>query len=136
MIRYQDGYRFQLAEPYTVQTTVTEGCSGNSFVMLTDDGRLIFAAGYAWDGASGPIPQASTVIRGSLVHDGLYQLMRECGLSVAWRDEADSLLKQMCIEDGMPRWQAWIVHVAVRAFGGRFASPSVRRVLTAPLEQP
>jgi hypothetical protein len=133
VIRYRDGYRFQLAEPAVIPTPVRESCPGNSFVMLTADGRLVIAAGYAWDGASGPIPQDSTVMRGSLVHDALYQLMRECGLSVRWKAEADALLKRMCIADGMPAWQAWIVHAAVRVFGGRYLDSGSRKpVLSAP----
>lgn len=134
MIRYRDGYRFQLAEPYTVATPVREACAGNRFVMLTSDGRLVIAAGYAWDGASGPVPQDSTIMRGSLVHDALYQLMRECGLSAKWRTTADVLLRSMCIEDGMPGWQAWLVYQAVRAFGARAITEfAVRPLLVAPL---
>ena len=137
MIRYRDGFRFQLAEPYTVATPVRESCTGNRFVMLTSDGRLIIAAGYAWDGASGPVAQNSTIIRASLVHDCLYQLMRECGLSRKWRTTADVLLRSMCIEDGMPEWQARLVYQAVRAFGAQYADGSWQRpVLVAPKPSP
>ena len=132
-VRYRDGYRFQLAEPFQAQTGILVACPGNQFVGLAADGTLTLAAGYAWDGASGPIKQDATVIRGSLVHDGLYQLMRENELPASFRGIADDLLKTMCKEDGMPSWQAWLVHLAVKTFGGKYVDPSSRKpVLEAP----
>lgn len=126
------GYRFQLAEPFQCHTGILVTCPGNQFVGMSA-GVLTFAAGYAWDGASGPITQDATVIRASLVHDGLFQLMREHELSLGFRDDADKLLQTMCKEDGMPSWLAWIVYRAVRTFGGRFADPTSRKpVLEAP----
>jgi hypothetical protein len=132
-VRYQDGYRFQLVEPVQIKTGIEVPCPGNAFVGLAADGTLTLAAGYAWDGASGPIKQDATVIRGSLAHDGLYQLMRDEGLPLEHRGAADKLLRSICKEDGMPAWQAWLVYVAVRTFGGRFADPSSRKpILEAP----
>ena len=132
-VRYQDGYRFQLVEPVQIKTGIKAVCPGNTFVGLNADGVLTLAAGYAWDGASGPIKQDATVIRASLVHDGLYQLMRDEGLPLEHRDAADKLLRTMCEEDGMPGWQAWLVYLAVKTFGARFADPSSRKpVLEAP----
>ena len=81
VVRYRAGFRFQLAEAFICHTPITEACPGNHFVGLALDGTLTIAAGYAWDGASGPIAQGPEVIRASLVHDALYQLMRECGLA-------------------------------------------------------
>lgn len=135
-IHYRDGYRFQLARPYIVKTPIAVAVTGNTFVGLAPDGTLTIAAGYAWDGASGPVPQSASILRGSLVHDALYQLMRECGLDQQWRDEADTLLRTHCVEDGMPRWFAWIVYQAVRRFGHSHVDPSTARpVLVAPLQE-
>ena len=132
-VRYRDGYRFQLAEPFQCTTPITEACAGSHWVGLAADGTLTIAAGYAWDGASGPIAQDATVIRGSLVHDALYQLMRECGLAPRWRETADLLLRQMVTEDGMHSVMAALVFQAVRTFGGQFVDPkSQRPVLIAP----
>jgi hypothetical protein len=134
LIRYRDGYRFQLATPYSLATSITEACAGNAFVSLAADGLLSISAGYAWDGASGPVRQTPNIIRGSLVHDALYQLMRECGLSSRWRSAADDLLRDLCIADGMPRWHADLVHAAVSHFGAQYADPrSIRPVLVAPV---
>jgi hypothetical protein len=132
-VRYRDGYRFQLAEPFQVATPITEACPGNHFVGLSLDGMLTIATGYAWDGASGPIAQDATIVRGSLVHDALYQLMRECALPASWRQPADSLLRQMLVEDGLHPAMAAVVYRAVRMFGGQFADPdSCKPILEAP----
>lgn len=130
-------YRFITAERFEVEAGIVrpgEAEVGNSYVRLRPDGLLIIAAGYAWDGASGPIAQSADVIRGSLVHDSLYQLMRESLLPVSWRAHADNLLRDMCIADGMPHWQAQMVHAAVSTFGGVFAAPEKPLpVLVAPV---
>jgi len=132
-VHYRAGYRFQLAEPFQCATPITEACAGSKFVGLAADGTLTIAAGYAWDGASGPIAQGPEIVRGSLVHDALYQLMRECGLSTTWREAADDLLRVMFVEDGMHPLMAGIAHGAVRAFGERFVNPiHARPVLVAP----
>jgi hypothetical protein len=133
VVRYRNGLRFQLAEPFQCATPITEACAGNHWVGLAADGTLTIAAGYAWDGASGPIAQGPEVIRASLVHDALYQLMRECGLAATWRQPADALLRQMLVEDGLHAAMAALVYQAVRTFGAQFADPkSQRPVLTAP----
>lgn len=133
-------YLFEVAQPFEFDTGICrpgEPQLGNAFVTLDPEGVLRIAAGYAWDGASGPIAQTPDVIRGSLVHDGLYQLMRECGLPAVWRATADDLLRAICISDGMPRWQAALVHAAVDTFGARHARPpkprQVRQVRIAPV---
>jgi hypothetical protein len=132
-VRYRDGFRFQLAEPFQVQTGIKVACPGNAFVGLASDGTLTLAAGYAWDGASGPIKQDTTVIRASLVHDGLFQLFRDHELPIEHLDTANKLFMVMCKEDGMPGWLAWLVYLAVKTFGARFADPSSRKpVLEAP----
>lgn len=133
IVHYRPGYRFQLVEPFQLATPIREACAGNHFVGLDASGVLTIAAGYAWDGASGPIADDATTIRGSLVHDALYQLMRELGLSPTWREAADDLLRDLCIEDGLHPAMAGIVHAAVRAFGGAHIDPaSARPVLVAP----
>jgi hypothetical protein len=133
MVRYRNGLRFQLAEAFQCATPITESCPGNHWVGLRMDGTLTIAAGYAWDGASGPLAQDATIVRGSLVHDALYQLMRECGLSPAWRQQADALLRQMLVEDGMNPAMAAVVYRVVRTAGGQFIDPKAQRpVLTAP----
>jgi hypothetical protein len=134
VVRYRAGYTFQLAEPFQCPTPIREACAGNLWVGLAADGTLTIAAGYAWDGASGPIAQDATIIRGSLVHDALYQLMREHRLSRSWREAADGLMRLMFQADGMHPAMAAIAFKAVRLLGGQFLDPShVRPLLLAPI---
>ena len=99
------------------------------FLYLKTDGELKINAGYAWDGPSGPVIHGKDFMRGSLVHDALYQLMRESLLAPSYRQQADQLLYDMCVEDGMNKIFAWTVYKAVRA-GGKKAAQS--NVLEAP----
>ena len=67
-------------------------------------------------------------MRGSLVHDALYQLMRESFLDFKKdRDAADRLLKKMCREDGMSAIRAWWVYWGLRIGGGPAADPANKK---------
>ncbi|HTE65830.1 MAG TPA: DUF1353 domain-containing protein, partial [Candidatus Binatia bacterium] len=94
------------------------------FLSMTPDGELTIRAGYAWDGPSGPAIDTANFMRGSLVHDALYQLIRERYLSIVVRDAADSLLRDICREDGMSRLRAWWVYRAVSRHGEPSADPA------------
>lgn len=128
-IRYRSGYKYQLADGYRVKVSVTPAEPINTeFIKLGTDGTLVIKRGYAWDGPSGPTIDTRNFMRGSLVHDALYQLMRDAGLSKdEWRDEADQELKRICREDGMSRLRAWWVHRGVRIGGDPSASPESRK---------
>lgn len=130
-------YRFVTREQFGLDTGIVrpgEMEVGTDYIRLQPGGLLIIAAGFLWDGASGPIKQTPDVIRGSLVHDALYALMRRRLLPQSWRARADDLLREMCIVDGMPRWQADMVHAAVSARGSVYAAPEEPKpVLVAPV---
>lgn len=134
-IRYRSGYQYQLAEGYSLKVSVVpKEPIKTEFVALGTDGSLAIKRGYAWDGPSGPTIDTRNFMRGSLVHDALYQLMRDAGLSKEqWRDEADLELKRICLEDGMSSLRAWWVHRGVSVGGDPSASPdSQKPILTAP----
>ena len=79
-ISYKKGYKYQLVEAYTVKISIRPKksvASPSEFIVLTADGLLTINKGYAWDGPSGPALDTCNFMRGSLVHDALYQLMRE-----------------------------------------------------------
>jgi len=75
-------------------------------------------------------------MRGSLVHDALYQLMREDLLdNDTTREPADRLLQSMCREDGMSAIRAWWVYHGLRIGGNPAANPDNQRPVTkAPLD--
>ncbi|MCK5138479.1 MAG: DUF1353 domain-containing protein, partial [Thermodesulfovibrionia bacterium] len=52
----------------------------------------------------------------ALVHDSLYQLIREGCINIDYRDHADRLLQEICLRDGMSRVRAWYVYQAVKWF--------------------
>jgi len=67
--------------------------------------------GYAPDGPSGPTLDTANFMRGSLVHDTLYQLMREGLLNHNLpREAADRILQSLYREDGMLALRAWWVY--------------------------
>jgi len=135
-IHYRSGYKYQLKKTVTVPTRARpkEEKVIDGFVRLGVDGALEIGNGYAWDGPSGPTIDTKNFLRGSLVHDALYQLMREAGLDKAtWRRTADEELVRICGLDGMSRVRRWWVLKAVRRFADLAASPESRKpISTAP----
>ena len=79
--------------------------------------------GYAWDGPSGPTFDTPAFMRGSLIHDALYQLIREKHLRPEFRVVADKILYDILREDGMSLIRAKIAYRGVRWFGGYAARP-------------
>ena len=133
-IRYREGYKYQLAEAYRVLTAVKpERFIKTTFLRLDTEGELYILEGYAWDGPSGPTVDTSDFMRGSLVHDALYQLMREGHLDPAiWRVVADGELVRICKEDGMPAFRRAYVYAGVRFGGGPNATGGDSPVIEAP----
>ena len=75
----------------------------------------------------------ATTMRGGLVHDCLFQLMREKLLGVEWRHTVDNELRRILLEDGVCRFRAWYFLKAVRMFGETSADPAhTKPILEAP----
>lgn len=134
MIRYRKGYKYQLYETYQLLIDIKpEADVITAFVLLNSAGYLTVVGGYAWDGASGPAIDTKNFMRGSLIHDALYQLMREGHLEQHYRKTADEIMRKICREDGMSAVRAWWIYQGVRFGGGPAAAPSDDTdVLTAP----
>lgn len=132
IIRYKDGYKYQLVEPYWIQTDITGGkYIIDGYISLNERGILYIYKGYAWDGASGPTWDSKSSMRASLVHDALYQLMGEYPELLVYRPYADDLLYKICREDGMGRARAWSWKKAVNWFGEKAAKDG-DTILEAP----
>ena len=109
-------YKYQLTSTYNVQTNIVLNDDiWEDFIYLHKSGMMTIKEGYAWDGATGGI-DTKNFMRGSLTHDALTQLIRLKRLPQAQRLNADKLLKQICLEDGMSKLRAWWVFKAVRAY--------------------
>jgi hypothetical protein len=131
-ITYKAGYKYQLKEDYIDSIDIQPGeAIDTEYIALGLDGTLTIREGYAWDGPSGPTFDTLNFMRGSLVHDALYQLMRERHLDrEVYRETADRLLQKICQEDGMSELRAWWVYHGVRLGGGPSADPVHDKPLT------
>lgn len=119
-------WKYTLEEPYSIYIGDHFPDIRFDFLQI-NNGRLEIAAGYAWDGASGPTFDTQNTMRPSLVHDALYQLMREEILPRTYKDDADRIFYELLRDNGMwlPRARVWYRAVVV---GG----PTSSYVLTAP----
>ena len=132
-ISYKSGYKYKLVKEYSINIPIQPYSAIDiSWVKLDTKGNLTIRANYSWDGPSGPTIDTSTFMRGSLVHDALYQLMREGYLkSDLERKVADEILYDICVTDGMNLVRALAVYYSVRMFGSK-ASKNENPVKVAP----
>lgn len=135
-IWYQDlkRWKYRLRRDYKVHIGFfeTKAERGNDFVWL-DHGLLTISKGYAWDGPSGPTFDTRNWMRASLVHDALYQLIREKHVPQDLRKKVDQLMRAQLLEDGMSRARAGWSYAGARLFGAPAAKPRDEdRILKAP----
>lgn len=130
-IEYKKGYKYQLKSDYQVDIPVYPDTDvSTDFIALSVEGKLSICNGYAWDGVSGPTPDFLSFMRASLIHDALYQLMRERLLDKArHRKQADELFYKLCLDDGLNRVAAWISFYLLRKLGDPSADPANRRAI-------
>jgi len=123
-------YKYNLHHDYEFKADikVKEPCD-LGYVKIDANGTLLIRDGYAWDGPSGPTIDTKNFMRGSLVHDALYQLIREGKIQPDQRKRADEILRQICIDSGMSGIRAWWVFWGVYLFGKGAAKPDMQ---TAP----
>jgi len=135
---YRPGYKYQLVKEYVHQLPQSFVMKfreiETDFLWLGESGELIVKKWYAWDGPSGPTIDTKNFMRGSLVHDALYQLIRLNYLDKnLYRIEADRELYRICREDGMMWPRALVVYYAIRVFGNPSARPKGENpILTTP----
>jgi len=117
------GYKYEFLSPYGHDVNPARfPCRNPDNGYLTVRGRLLIAhKGYAWDGASGPALDTPTIMRASLIHDAMYQCIRDEHVApehaAQARAYADAVFRRVCLADGMWRVRAWWVWAAVRLFG-------------------
>jgi hypothetical protein len=98
---------------------------GNSWVEISKIGVLMIHARvngkeFRWDGASGPAIDTITFFLASLIHDALYQLIREGILPEdPFRSLSDAVMRRVAKDQGMGFLRRWWTWAAVRLFGGR-----------------
>ena len=145
MLRYQElhGYKYRVRNFERVELLNSYPTIVHNYFSIDDFGSLNIAHDYMWDGPSGPTIDDQTNMRASLVHDVLYQAMREDLISrELYRKAADQELRRLMIKDGLawlgdpktvikdtPLNRAWVrtraqaYYVAVRLFGKKSSMP-------------
>ena len=122
----EDGkYRYVLDENFGYQIDLLDERTFSGYVLLLSNGRLLFTTEYAWDGSSIPFKWLLGMfhdfdkfsLEASLVHDGLYQLMRLGLLDKKHKDYADKLYRNMCIMGGLSTLKADVRYWALKHFG-------------------
>ena len=111
-------WKYDLPERVTFQTRIKpDRILRTDWITLHPDGTLILEAGYAWDGPSGPTFDTPDSLRGSAIHDALYQLMKLGLLDRKWFDASNRELLRWLKRDGMWwfRRRAW--YRAVQRYG-------------------
>ncbi len=123
-------YKYNLHSDLEFSTNINvDNPMSLGLLEIDGEGNLSIRKGYSWDGPSGPTIDTKNFMQGSIVHDALYQLMREGVLPQHVRKRADEILKEICINDGMSKARAWWVYQGVRIGGAISARPDL---LSAP----
>ena len=118
-------FKYQLLDPFSIEIDIKPPQEITQYkISLSQGGILAVKERYTWDGPSGPTVDTKNFMRGSLVHDALYQLMRLSKLdNKIFRKPADRILRKLCREDGMNPFRAWYVYWAVRLCAAGAARP-------------
>jgi hypothetical protein len=131
-MKYTKGYKYQLEQNEYFKTDIFEYDIEWKFIRVKPSGIVVIKSGYAWDGPSGPTFDTKNFMRGSLIHDALYELMDRDLLPVTFKDYADDYLIKVCAEDGMSTLRQWWVYEAVQAFGKPGNYKKKKPMLEAP----
>lgn len=132
VIKYRRGYKYSLFETYVVQTNIVGYEINHHLFELTKLGVLTIHADYPWDGPSGPTLDTPDFMRGSLVHDVLYEMLRLGLLPQEAFTLANLELKTICLEDGMTQFRADYVYDGVEMFGHSACAVQPEHIILAP----
>ena len=137
-MQYQKGYKYKLVRDVGILVAMKPNqLAQTQFLNLTAQGMLIIRAGYTWDGVSGPVRDTKRNLKASLVHDALYQLMRNGHLDHnRWR-EADECFATELRLGGVSRFFTKMYMLGLKIAKGKHAHPdSKRTVYTISSHQP
>lgn len=132
-IRYRSGYKHQLAEDARALTNIRpEKDIKTEFIDLDTDGWMDIRNAYAWDGPTAVYFFPLKLIKPSLFHDAIYQLLRMELLPQHCRTLADDLYRRLSLENGVWRGRAWYQHRAVRLATGAADPKNRKKIRSAP----
>lgn len=132
-MKYKSGYKYQLEETITFLVPIYSPSTIElDYLQLEPNGTLTIKKGYAWNGADVVIDSKNVIVP-SLVHDALYQLMRNKKLPHYYWKVADLTFYNLCLSRGMWKPRAWYMRRGLSAARGAAALPSHKReVKTVP----
>ncbi len=118
-------YKYILLKDLESRSCILTFDVDEEFFSLSRHGLLLTREGYCWDGASGPMPDFPSSMRGSRGHDPVYQMLRRGLLPYSYRIRklGDIDLYCTCREDRMNWVLAQTMYRSVRAFGRAFCLP-------------
>lgn len=114
----QRRWKYTLRRMIEEPTDILDQGFSQPLYSLSPDGVMRIFEGYSWDGMSGPGFDTKCSMRGSAVHDALYQAIRLGLLPSKYRREADYLFRKVNLGEGMHPIRAWWCWAGVRIFGG------------------
>lgn len=118
------GYKYRLKEDYYIYIPELLNYSiTTEYIRIRPNGMMCIDKEYAWNGASGPAPDAKWNMRGSLLHDACYQLIRLGKLPESFKGIADAILEREMIKDGAWRWVARLFEWATNTFADYAIKP-------------
>ncbi len=81
---FSRGYKYVVKKPYhfTLDIKPEQECD-LMFLKMDMEGNILVLPGYPWDGASGPTWDTLNSMKGSLIHDVGYRLIRLCYINSA-----------------------------------------------------
>jgi hypothetical protein len=140
--RKRKSYEFELLTEETFHTDVRGYGTTTEFIHLSDEGLLTISKHYSWDGSSVPLKRMIKPVWNSdkycgiasLIHDALYQLIRDGNIPKSCKTIADLTYRNMCILGGMGKLQAAWRYKALRWFGwSALHKKKVNQIIEVPL---
>lgn len=113
----EDNYELTLIRPYTNYFLLLKDCNFKiDYVEIDTYGNLYIKDRYSWDGISFKLIETTFNLReASLVHDALYQCLRE-GLDFTYKQIADRIFYNLLLDAGINKFKAWVMYQAVSLF--------------------
>jgi len=133
-IRYKRGFKFVTVGIVTEYVGIFPPKSiCFEWGLLSINGYLTVKDEYPWNGMSGIPLNIKSSVRGVLIHDVLYRLIRLGLLDIKWKTPGDEVLRKFCIEDGMWKWVADTIFAAVQRWGLSSTGPKAEpKIMEAP----
>ena len=120
-LEFRGKYKYLVRTPIVVFVGIRYNVHTEWF-SLTRDGFLTIKQGYRWDGCTGMIDTSTNMLAG-LVHDCLYQMMRESYLPFKLREKVDRVFQSLLEDCGSWYLTQKIAYWVVRNFGAKHATP-------------